>query len=283
MNKYSCIVIAATVMLMFFSACGVNVGGVSDESETAHTAVVDSMTFDHGHGSVCHVRACVDAEYPSHYKNDSLTRRIQALYVREVLNLPGDSMSVDSALAVTVRAMLAQFGDAEDEIEYGISATGRVQSFSAEKNITISRDGAIPGIMTFCCHDMVNKGDVAAMDSHRYVNVDLNSMTAMDVYDLFDEAAVPEVAELLKAALLEQTNAKSEDDLIGMGYFNLDNITANGNFYFGENGVTWNYVPYEIACFSVGETQITLDYNALAPYISSRSVLYNYVKNYNSR
>ena len=108
-------------------------------------------------------------------------------------------------------------------------------------------------------------------------------MTVMDVYDLFDEAAVPEVAELLKAALLEQTNAKSEDDLIGMGYFNLDNITANGNFYFGENGVTWNYLPYEIACFSVGETQITLDYNALAPYISSRSVLYNYVKNYNSR
>ena len=82
MKKYSCIVIAAAVMLMFFSACGVNVDGVSDESETAHTAVVESMTFDHGHGRVWHVSEWVAAEYPSQYRKDAQTRVMQAWDLR---------------------------------------------------------------------------------------------------------------------------------------------------------------------------------------------------------
>ena len=83
------------------------------------------------------------------------------------------------------------------------------------------------------------------------------------------------MSQLLKEKLLKQLNVDDEDALTGLGYFNLDNITANDNFYFDENGVTWNYVTYEIACYSVGETQITLDYDALAGYITPKSVLYN--------
>ena len=117
----------------------------------------------------------------------------------------------------------------------------------------------------------MDKDGEAATDAHHYINIDLATMSRVDVYDLFAEDALSYVSSLLKDKLLDQVGAKDEEDLIGQGYFNLDNIAVNNNFYFGNDGITWNYTTYEIACYSVGETQITLGFDALSPYVSRES------------
>ena len=71
--------------------------------------------------------------------------------------------------------------------------------------------------------------------------------------------------------MLQQLHAKDDTDLIDMGYFNLDNLIANNNFSIGDEGITWTFGIYDIACYSVGETVITLDYETLKPYILDNS------------
>ena len=71
------------------------------------------------------------------------------------------------------------------------------------------------------------------------------------------------MAALIKATLVKQLKVKNEEEVINLGYFNLDNLKATNNFCISDRGVTWTYVPYEIALLSVGETNVTVSFDDL--------------------
>ena len=45
------------------------------------------------------------------------------------------------------------------------------------------------------------------------------------------------------------------------------------NFYFDENGVTWSYLPNELAVEAVGEPKITIPYGALKDALCDDSII----------
>ena len=283
MNKNLCyIVICLSVMQLIVSSCGINNSqgdAATDELKIEHISKADSTAFSHDANKVCNVKAMVNAEYPVYYVNDTLTHQLQVLYINEVLGMPVNGSGkqiITTVFDETAVALTRQFGDSEDEILYGVFPDKQILNYVTSLDVSIVQDSN--GIVSFCRHEEVNKDGKLTADSHHYINIDLQRMRKIDIYNLFNEEALSDVSNMLKSKLLKQMNAKNEEELIGMGYFNLDNITVNSNFYFGENGVTWNYVTYEIACYSVGETQITLDYASLAPYISTDSVLSRFLK-----
>lgn len=265
--------VALCLVLQFVTTgCGSNGENDAGGVDMSHIYEADSMTFEHDASRVCVVTSSVDADYPQYYVNDTLTRQLQALYVNEVLGVAAaadSSVAIQEAVAMRVAMQINQFGDSEDEILYGVSPNKEFLRYTIATEVT-----AMPvewGIATFCRHEKVDKDGEAATDAHHYINIDLATMSRVDVYDLFAEDALSYVSSLLKDKLLDQVGAKDEEDLIGQGYFNLDNIAVNNNFYFGNDGITWNYTTYEIACYSVGETQITLGFDALSPYVSRES------------
>ena len=279
MNIISRCVAICIIMQLVMAGCGNNVAN-NDETggiKSVHVSQEDSMAFEYDAKRICVVKSGIDAVYPQYYMNDTLTRQLQSLYITEILNVAQDSADVQDAIATVLEMQIRQFGDSKDEVLYGIFPNKRVLHYSIVTNITPLQTKG--DIAAFCKRETVNKDGESTVDTHHYINLDLTSMSRIDVYDLFAEDALSYVSSLLKNKLLEQLNVKDEDELIGQGYFNLDNITVNNNFYFNEKGgITWNYVTYEIACYSVGETQISLNYDELSPYISSKSRLYTYLK-----
>lgn len=276
MYRFICIVTVGLVLQLLVSGCNADGGDEQNEIATPkieHISKTDSVAYGHGTGKTCRVEAIINADYPVYYGNDSLTRKLQRVYIKDVLGVFQDSISVDDAFTEASDMLLRQFGESEDEIMYGVVPNVQILNYKATIDVSVFRNSG--GVLTFCKHEVVNKDREATVDMHHYINFDLSAMRKIEIFDLFEEAALQDVSQLLKEKLLKQLNVDDEDALTGLGYFNLDNITANDNFYFDENGVTWNYVTYEIACYSVGETQITLDYDALAGYITPKSVLYN--------
>ncbi len=277
--------VAVCLLVMQLAVASCNINGLQGDEAAESLKIerinkVDSTAFSHGDSKVCNVEASVNAEYPVFYLNDTLTRQLQALYAVEVLGLPGGEygggQSMASVFDEVTAALTRQFGDTEDEILYGVLPDKQILRYAVSLDVAMLQNQN--GIVSFCRHEEVYKNGELTADSHHYVNVDLQRMRKIDIYNLFSEEVLPEVSNMLKNRLLRQKNVRNEEELIGMGYFNLDNITANSNFYFDANGVTWNYVTYEIACYSVGETQITLDYASLAPYITEDSILYGFLK-----
>jgi hypothetical protein len=91
---------------------------------------------------------------------------------------------------------------------------------------------------------------------HLYSTYNLEKMEKMSFVDLVGEENVGDMIELLKAKLRSDVNAKNDDELVDLGFYNIDNLEANDNFYVTNDSVVWNYLPRELSVFD--EVQIAL-------------------------
>ena len=68
---------------------------------------------------------------------------------------------------------------------------------------------------------------------------------------------------MLVEALIHQTeNADTERELRKLGY-SVEDIVPNDNFFVSEEGITYVYMPYEIAPYALGRTDIFLPWSVL--------------------
>ena len=75
------------------------------------------------------------------------------------------------------------------------------------------------------------------------------------------------------AQLLKQNNASGNEQLNDLGYFNVENMTVTRNFYFDEDGITWSYLPNELAVEAVGEPKVSISYSDLKPSACDGSII----------
>ena len=127
-------------------------------------------------------------------------------------------------------------------------------------------------IITFCKEVTYKRNDVVTSKMHRYYNLDLADMKPID-RTIFRDDAMSDVCQLLKDELLEQTHTRNSDELNEIGYFNIDNLSVTDNFCFEENGITWSYLPQELAADALFEPRITLGFDVLKPLAAENSVI----------
>ena len=129
------------------------------------------------------------------------------------------------------------------------------------------------GVVTFERVDVVKKNDKVTSITHRYYSFDVTTQTYIDVNNLFRDDAIADVCQLLKQQLLTQNNAKGNEQLNDLGYFNVENISVSRNFYFDDKGVTWSFLPNELAVEAVGEPKITIPYGDLESSLCENSII----------
>ena len=278
--KHACMIVGLMLFLFMTAGCGRQSSYKNnvDNMDSVHVCTMtyaDSVSFRHKGNSQCNVKVNINCEYPEFADIDSASNVILNLYIRNVLNVDNEKNgNIADALKELAKMSMSQYGESTDEISY--SKAGK-NPINYKTVIDVKAIQNKNGLVTFCRHEISLRDDRESMTAHDYYNFDLDSLRKIEIFDLFQEDDLQDISELLKKELLEELNVVDEDSLVNLGYFNLDNITVTDNFYFDETGVTWNYAIYEIACYSVGETKITLDYNKLLPYIDDKSYLHKYL------
>lgn len=277
---YRFVLLPATfvVLLCVVISCqGISGGG----TVTVETVKIDSCrladttSFLKSNGEKCTIYAEATIEFPHSYQDKSTTEQLQRLFAAFVLNAP-DSLSLEDAMRATVGNTLHQYdfvqqwpGDAQDEEDDG-------QSQAVYKYNTVTRVSVhynTNQLITFCKTEMVKKNDKVTSVTHRYYNFDLKTVSYIDLHKLFRDDALGDVTTLLQHQLLAQNKATSNDQLNDLGYFNVDNLTVTRNFYFGNDGMTWSYLPSQLAVDAIGEPTITIPYEQLEPMACDGSVL----------
>ena len=191
------------------------------------------------------------------------------MFVQYVLEL-ADSIGLDESPEQYLRGMLSQYGISSDEkAEHVEDDYVSVYHYSNSTDIDAVFNRG--NILSFCRSEVIKKNDKVTMSTHRYVNFDLKNMSLIDVSNLFNESVLDNVATLLKEKLKKQNGVDSDDALIDLGYFNLDNLRVTNNFYFKDESVVWSFVPYEISLYSVGETEIELTFDEMSMYLNDNS------------
>ena len=266
------IALSAAIMLILTGCGGIKKRGLelSADSVALKTInVIDTTSYMLGNAQKCSVTAEAAITYPEGYKDENTTIQLQHLFACSVLDVPSDSMKLAETFQRFAKNVLGQYGEDVDEVEFDKDERVVVYNYNSKTNIKPVYNKN--GIISYCKEEVTRKNDKVTMTSHSYINISLKTLSVIELNNLFAEENVTDVSDLLKRKLLQQLHAKDDTDLIDMGYFNLDNLIANNNFSIGDEGITWTFGIYDIACYSVGETVITLDYETLKPYILDNS------------
>lgn len=247
----------------------------------ASTQVTDNSSFKKSNGEQCKISINANIAYPKVYKDSADTRKLQQLFTTVLLDVPGDSVSLQDAMHEYAAAYLDQNAPtADDEDVQNDESEGgddydavSVVSYNATINITpiFNKDG----ILTFCKEEIIKKNNRVTLKTHHYYNIDLEAMAQIAVNRIFKSSSLNDVCQLMKDKLMSQNNVKSEDELNDLGYYNLPNLSVSNNFFFTDKGITWSFEPNELAINAIGEPQISLDFSSLKPYFLENSIINN--------
>ncbi len=227
-------------------------------------------------GERCVIVADATIDYPVASKQGIAVDSLQRLFAAYVLE-SGDSLSLKEAMRQVVANSMHQYDFMTEPMTDDIAAEAAEDADSATlKYATSTRITPVynkNGVVTFERVDVVKKNDKVTSITHRYYSFDVETQTYIDLSRMFRDDAIPDVCQLLKQQLLRQNNATGNEQLNDLGFFNVENITVSRNFYFDDNGVTWSYLPNELAVEAVGEPKITIPYSDLKDALCDDSII----------
>ena len=236
----------------------------------------DTSAFAMSNGERCTIVADATIDYPIAAGAGIAIDSLQRLFAAYVLE-SGDTLSLQDAMRQVVANSMHQYdfmAEPVSGVEDALAAEG--DDLATLKYATSTRVTPVynkNGVVTFERVDVVKKNDKVTSVTHRYYSFDVETQSFLDLPQLFRDEAVADICQLLRAQLLKQNNATGNEQLNDLGYFNVENITVTRNFYFDDNGVTWSYLPNELAVEAVGEPKITIAYKDLSDFLCDGSVI----------
>ncbi len=264
--------------MMLSVSCGRQGSNYVDDGKpavtTAQTHQQSNSSFKMSNGELCTIVAEATIDYPKTIGENQPADSLQRLFAAYVLE-SGDTLSLSEAMNQVVVNSMHQY-DFIDGAAIEEEVTDETDGLTTLKYTTSTRITPIynkHGVVTFERVDVVKKNDKVASVTHRYYSFDVDTQTYIDVNRLFDDDAITDVCQLLRQQLLAQNNATGNEQLNDLGYFNVENITVSRNFYFDDKGVTWSFLPNELAVEAVGEPKITIPYKDLEPSLCENSII----------
>lgn len=249
----------------------------TDSVAIAQQRLSDTSSFVMSTGERCVIYADATIDYPSAFATSASLDTLQRLFITYVLEAT-DTLSLRDAMHQCVTNSLHQYDfmpivdeDSNSATDEDTMTTDAVYKYNTSTNVTTFYNQQ--HILTFCRVDVVKKNGQVTSVAHHYYNFDLENLCYIDANRLFKEECMTDVCALLRSELMAQNKVTTNEQLNDLGFFNAENITASHNFYFDKQGVTWSFLPNELAVEAVGEPKITIPYDNLKPYLSEGSVL----------
>lgn len=240
----------------------------NDSIELATISLVDTLndTINQVH---CKINANVGISYPTKYMDKEKTEKLQKLFTEKVLDVADDSISLASAFPMYVKELVERYA-IETAENYEVELGG-ILELECLLETTIKAVYNQNGIVCFEVRDSFTKNDQYYISKNNYYTFNLAEMRLVDVSDIFAEEDMAYISYQLKKQLKIVAGVHTEDELVELGFYNIDNVRVNNNFRIGNNGITWNYLPGELSV--VEQIEITLDYDILRDYMLENSIV----------
>lgn len=121
-------------------------------------------------------------------------------------------------------------------------------------------------IFVYAIEKNIFTGGAHGIETKNYYNFDLKTGKLITEVDLFIPNFKDSLTQLIKKRIVSESTENNDKQPI----FNLDeseywtdSIKPNSNFYITDLGLKYVFNPYEIAPFSMGETEIFLSFNSI--------------------
>lgn len=111
-----------------------------------------------------------------------------------------------------------------------------------------------------------------------YYTIDLKNLTTITEEDIFKPNYHQFLTSKIVEKLMEKYGVSEADELMGEGFFDINEIAPNTNFWMNDEGVHYVYNQYEIAPYSMGPIEVIIPFEEITSIIIPESTADNYIK-----
>lgn len=256
----------AVAMILAFTASiisGCNDAGKNNPSKDDGCLELDTLSYTDSITDAAgnEITAYTYAVMPSSADGSENQRQTIRLLIKNIFDMDNDSLMLPEAIKKYTSGILDIYRN-----DIAAPSSSNQKTKYRITNI-IAPTYRSDRIWCFLKTSEMEKNGKQSILTNRYYSFEAQTMERINLTDIFNDKDISIVSDLLKKRLIQQEKVSDQSQLIELGYFNIDNLSASNNFYFTDKGIVFCYEPFEIACYAIGEVEIELDYNVLKPYI----------------
>lgn len=114
-----------------------------------------------------------------------------------------------------------------------------------------------------------------------YTNINLGSLTTISEEDIFIPDYYKRLTEKIVNKLMEQYNASNPDSLLMQGFFAVDDIVPNNNFWLDDKSIHYTFNQYEIAPYAMGVIDVMVPYSDLTEILIPNGIISRFFEKQN--
>ncbi len=262
------------VAVGLLSACGSDAKKVKENDIRFDTmALKESYHIKHRETNPgCSLQ--INFVFPVEYQNQQVLKAVQQQFVRAFLG--DDYMQASPREAVNQYAenYLNDFKKRETDFESDVEEHGSEPNDEWYSSYEILSDSIYYNQNDLLSMVVSKEYDTGgAHNAHHYTNrvIDLKTGERVTEAAVFIEDYQDDLAKIIVDAIALYNNVDKASDLENIGFFNVNEIYPNKNFYVDEVGITYTFNEYEIAAYVVGATSVRIPYEKIRHLLRKES------------
>lgn len=213
--------------------------------------------------------------YPIEYANLAVLEAVQQLFVKSMLGDAYVGMPVKEAMnkytADYKTQIKKEVSDFEQDTEEHSSTNLEDEGMSASDHpespeYELITDSILYNQNNLLCYSVYREystGMPTVSRSYTYWVVDLKTGKRVTENDIFNEDYRDDLAKIIVDAIAVANNVDKVADLENIGFYNVNEIYPNRNFYVDDIGITYTFNENDIATNALGATTVRIPYEMI--------------------
>lgn len=273
MKRYLCFsLVIMTVLAICLTGCNLTSDVKMTEEVKIDSIQVEKIyhLLDNPDNPNCNL--VIDFNYPVECPDKTVLPILQKQFVVAYFGDDYAELTPQEAVNKYVEDYITGYKELEEDFKKDIEENETPGSwysyYEMSQNEVVFNEG---GLLSFTVSFENYTG--GAHGSHSYTNFTLNTKDGKRITeeDLFVEDYQDSLAKLLIDEITKKNNLQDPKGLEDIGYFSVDEIYPNNNFYIDATGITYTFNEYEIAAYALGQTEVHLSFEQIMPLLKEGS------------
>lgn len=223
-----------------------------------------------------HAEVNINFSYPSKFRSKEDLARLQQIFIGTFFsNVHLDNLSPQEALDEYIDEYKEEYQSLSNiyyEEVQRLAADDHLPmwywySLNIENNIMHESDS----LLSYAVEYSDYSGGAHGSYRVTYTNIDLDELVTVSEEDIFVPNYTQKLAEIIVNRLMVQNEVTTREELIEKGFFNVDEIFPNNNFWISDEGLHYAFNQYEIAPYVMGVIEVYIPFDDLKDILKTEN------------
>ena len=220
----------------------------------------------------------IEVEIPVAFVNKDVLKSIRTNIISNLFGNEYISLTNDSLILQFTKDLVTDYKDNNEALLNKMDSSS-MYSFNNEHVVTGFSLLSDKKIYVYGIDRYVYMGGAHGLETRNYYNFDLKTGNIISEKDLFKQGYEPELSELIKKRIVEQSketkDSKDTEPILSLEDtdFWADSIKPNSNFYITDESINYVFNPYEIAPYYIGQTEVSIPFNRLKNLLKPNNII----------